>query len=557
MQTIPMEQVKYSEAHAKREDCTADIINSRSKKIIVVAGPGTGKTYLFKQLAAKKSKCLTLSFVNALVDDLSLDLFGLSKVYTLHGFARYILNKVLDEKAEIFPLLPTVINEDAKILSNYSINFDEYFNNLKDNSEQFEFLCRRQRYYDYYAYSSIIYKALRLLMSKRNRIPAFDQILIDEFQDFNKLEVSFIDLLSENNPLLLVGDDDQALYSMKGASTAFIRRRYAADNTNYESHSLPYCSRCTEVIVEAVNDVIAKATQEGHLKGRINKDYKYYECEEKNRVSHKHPRLCYSHQWAKKIPYFIEEQLKEIATERKETFSVLVIAPTRNQCNDIFEKLAEKGFANLTPIKPKEPETVSIINGLEIISEHKDSNLGWRIVASRLLDPEEFKRLLSETMVEKPNPFVEIVPVEMKKTVLKYRQIIKALHNESNVEEEYLDKLIEVLNMDSLRMKMDALSDVFKIRPSPIRNRGLRNIPITITTRESSKGLSAEYVFMVYCDDQYLIQNQKEIGITDRDICDFLVALSRAKNKVFIVSSQKSRPTFVKWIKEARMEQVP
>jgi len=43
--------------------------------------------------------------------------------------------------------------------------------------------------------------------------------------------------------------------------------------------------------------------------------------------------------------------------------------------------------------------------------------------------------------------------------------------------------------------------------------------------------------------------------MTDRDVCNFLVALTRAKTKVFLLSSQKVAPTFVNWIKPERIEE--
>lgn len=42
--------------------------NARNK--IVLAGPGTGKTTLFRTVLAGKANTLTLTFVNALVEDL-------------------------------------------------------------------------------------------------------------------------------------------------------------------------------------------------------------------------------------------------------------------------------------------------------------------------------------------------------------------------------------------------------------------------------------------------------------------------------------------------------
>src|SRR5208337_3135846 len=87
----PMEEGKYGIATRKRQEHTDAVNRSPSSKKIVVAGPGTGKTYLFKSILEGKKNPLTLTFVHSLVDDLSLDLFGLSEVKTLHGFARGIL----------------------------------------------------------------------------------------------------------------------------------------------------------------------------------------------------------------------------------------------------------------------------------------------------------------------------------------------------------------------------------------------------------------------------------------------------------------------------------
>ena len=66
----------YKQSWIERDDHTKAVLNSTSKKIVVVAGPGTGKTTLFsKMLEGKSGDALTLTFINALVDDLSLGLF--------------------------------------------------------------------------------------------------------------------------------------------------------------------------------------------------------------------------------------------------------------------------------------------------------------------------------------------------------------------------------------------------------------------------------------------------------------------------------------------------
>ena len=75
---------EYVRHAAARNAYTAAIISSKSHKKLIVAGPGTGKSYLFQQIckANGQSEILTLSFINELVDDLSRDLHQLSEVKT-------------------------------------------------------------------------------------------------------------------------------------------------------------------------------------------------------------------------------------------------------------------------------------------------------------------------------------------------------------------------------------------------------------------------------------------------------------------------------------------
>ena len=216
---------RYDKANNEREKYVDAVLKSSSYKKIVVAGPGTGKTSLFKEILEGKKNSLTLTFVNALVEDLSLDLCGLSDVKTLHSFARSALSKFL-ENVKVFPKLSEVIKEDARILLNKKVDFDYLFHNRDDENEHIEFYKKRKKYYDgYYGYSDIIFAIVKLLEIKENKIPTYEQIVVDEFQDFNKLEVSLIDLLSLKSPVLIAGDDDQALYGFKSASAEPYKRK--------------------------------------------------------------------------------------------------------------------------------------------------------------------------------------------------------------------------------------------------------------------------------------------------------------------------------------------
>jgi superfamily I DNA/RNA helicase len=85
-------------------------------------------------------------------------------------------------------------------------------------------------------------------------------------------------------------------------------------------------------------------------------------------------------------------------------------------------------------------------------------------------------------------------------------------------------------------------------------NPAIRSIPIKVTTIQSSKGLADDFVFICHFDDMYLVKDPEHV--TDREICNFLVALTRAKKKVVLISSQVKEPTFLKWIATERVERM-
>ena|SRR5450631_944501 len=89
------------------------ILASRSAKRLVVAGPGAGKTYLFKEILKRtpgeEGDRIALTFINELKDDLEKNLSGLAHAYTLHGFCHFLLRRQpelrrgLSDAFEYFP----------------------------------------------------------------------------------------------------------------------------------------------------------------------------------------------------------------------------------------------------------------------------------------------------------------------------------------------------------------------------------------------------------------------------------------------------------------------
>ena len=74
----------------------------------------------------------------------------------------------------------------------------------------------------------------------------FACVLVDEFQDVNKVQSEILDLLTPHRNYMAIGDDDQTIYEWRGADPGFIldfARRYGAAkyfiHDNFRSHAAP------------------------------------------------------------------------------------------------------------------------------------------------------------------------------------------------------------------------------------------------------------------------------------------------------------------------------
>jgi len=554
MDKNPQEK-KYAEAKRKRREHVDAVVASAARNKIVVAGPGTGKTYLFRKVLEGKENTLTLTFVNALVEDLSLELYGLSEVRTLHAFARHQLKKNTGRKIRVFPKLSAVIRQDAESLLGSDIDFDSLFHNKEDRDDNIEFYRKRREYYGHYGFTDMVYAAVRYFEEKPDKIPLYSQVLIDEFQDFNELEVALIEMLASRNPVLLAGDDDQALYeTLKSASAKHLRQRHDNSFSTYKKFTLPYCSRCTRAIVKATNDIISGAKEDGYLCDRIDKPFLYFEDSEKDRESECNPQVVHSQIYPRKISWFIQERIKEIAIEVRDKFSVLVISPTRTQCKKIAAGLKKKGFENIHYIEKQDSQGPTLLDGLNLLLEDTKCNLGWRAVARSLVLESDFSGLLKQTAIaDNPPAFVEIMPENEKKEVQKLLTALRSVRDSRRpADDDLIPNLMNRLDIDAHRLSEDSLRDQINSSQQRQLDPGLRKVFIKVTTVPSSKGLSADYVFITHFDDRYFIKNKNKNKITDQDICSFIVALTRARKKVYLISSDtKKMPTFIKWINKA------
>ena len=118
---------------------------------------------------------------------------------------------------------------------------------------------RAQNAFDF---DDLLVKPVELLESNAELLAAyrgrFHFLLVDEYQDTNRAQFRFVELLaSEHRNLMVVGDDDQSIYGWRGAD---IRNILDFETTFSGAHTvrLEQNYRSTEVILSAANAVIAE-----------------------------------------------------------------------------------------------------------------------------------------------------------------------------------------------------------------------------------------------------------------------------------------------------------
>jgi len=426
------------------EEATSRILSSASRKKLVVAGPGTGKTYLFRKLLEQahdgSRNKLALTFINNLKDDLAKDLSDLAQVFTFHGYCNFLLRRNeslrtgLTEHFHYYPALPSLVKRDYEIAHDVGAapQFVLAMQRLEIGTET-DFYIDRSNYYNAIGFDDSVYRVFRRLDEHPGHLPRYDLVVVDEFQDFNALEAALIDVLAAHNPIVIAGDDDQALYAqLRGSSHEFIRGLHRRGD--YACFELPFCMRSPEVVIQAFDDVLQNAKKLGNLDGRIEKPYRYYPPHKANDTK-QYPRIrvfetSVQSLKANYIGRIIETLLTNIpATEIRESHekhfpTVLVIGPT-HFLRQISTHLEAKGWA--ASIRKDETVKVRREDGLRILSEENRSNLGWRIV----LDtdgPQVLQNTVTRSVSDK-TPLVDLLPSDYKEKVLQEANALEETHS--------------------------------------------------------------------------------------------------------------------------------
>lgn len=539
----------------ERQAATDKVIASESRRRVVVAGPGTGKTTLFqKAFEAVHDQGLALTFINALENDLRLKLPPTVDVSTFHGFCKGLLHRSRgSDFAMYMPLLDLIASDLAATgVKTTGEKIARAFHNLDESSGLIAETIRRADYYGAVSHDDVVYRTSKLLESKPERIPTFPLVVIDEFQDFNPLEIAFIKLIESKSPVLIAGDDDQALYSFKSADAKYLRS--LANDGSYAKFELPFCSRCTEVMVAAVKDVIREAQNRKLLVGRIDKPFRCY-LPDKQEDSKKHPFIihaeCSVHTpRAPLVGRYVVDEIGQIPPEdvkesHEEGYPTVLVVGPKPFPKAVFEEV-RKTYPD-AELKVSDSPEIDLLDGYKLLAQRRDSRLGWRILLE--LDPCPQARKLIEDSYQQSKELLDLLPNDYVEGHLVFAGLIRQIQSERDLAQD---------ERAALEKKLDGSFDqvvrnVQNKAEEPKKTD--RSIPsIVCTTLVGGKGLSAGYVFVAGFSDGAFPQDPNRIS--DSDVCKLVVALSRGRKECHLISCggyagrlwYKRPSCFIDWI---------
>lgn len=276
----------------------SDDLHKSVGPLLLLAGPGTGKTYrlarrmkyLVEDLKISPNEIAVITFTAAAAkqmrdrisnleeEDLYLDPTRQPRsIRTMHSLG---LKIVKDERAKLPFACSTVITsseqqlilcEDGAQLAGYArtdarecldirrCGEDEIADGrLSAIANEYQRILRACSAIDY---DDQIFLACKLLASneemRRDYQKQCRHLLIDEYQDINKAQFALIKLLSDGHEdgLFVVGDDDQSIYSWRGGSPEFIRG-FHEDFPKAQVVPLQVSFRCHAHVLEGAAAVV-------------------------------------------------------------------------------------------------------------------------------------------------------------------------------------------------------------------------------------------------------------------------------------------------------------
>ena len=594
---------------------------------LVIAGAGSGKTkvlthkiaYLVGEKKVLPWNILAITFtnkaanemkerINNLVGEASNDMW----VGTFHSICVRILRKFIDRIGfdSSFIIFDTTdqktlvkqclkdLQMDEKLFNDRAV-LSEISNAKNDMLEPDSYALkshgdfRKEKIGEVYAlyqkrlkennaidFDDIINYTIKILMENPDVLEyysnKFKYILVDEYQDTNKSQFTLVTMLaSKHGNITAVGDNDQGIYSFRGADISNILN-FEKDFPGTKIIKLEQNYRCTGNILKVANAVIKNnetkydkklwtENEVGNLPKIFSADNEYDEGRYiAEQIEHLRREEYYKYSdfavlyrmntqsraieeilRREGIPYKIVGGLKFY--ERKEIKDIisylrLVQNPSDNLSLNRIINEPKRGIGKTSLDNIAQVAEQNNLSMYEVIKNAEQYGLNRVYLNSR-----EFINCIEEFISKKD----ELKLSELVKKILKDTGYTKALENENTVEAENrianLDEFLTVAIEFEEESADNRLSDFLEgiTLSSDLDNMEETEESVTLMTLHSAKGLEFPVVFLVGMEEGIFpgyksIGEQKELE-EERRLC--YVGITRAKENLFLTNS-KQRTTF-------------
>ncbi len=569
-----------------------EIVNHFSSPILILSGPGTGKTYMLADRVCRlinngtdKENITVLTFgadtkqhmINTLTDpkgDFKISFFDLPHISTMNALGLEIVKqkpsdgglRKINLEVQNNEYVKKLMYRDASLILGFSEENGKeaveckQFGECRLNPEETK--CKICRKYweimskcNYIDFDDQILFACQILENNSNILEKYQSqskhLLVDEYQDINAAQFRMIELLSREsrNGLFAVGDDAQSIYGFRGSSPEFILN-FTTHYPEPETGSLTTSRRCHKNIMEDSFKVLET----------------YYE-----KWSGK-PDLIYINEGGKvpdiwQFPSEIAESKKVAKIARSailEKKSVLVLVPKKEFFKLIIQKLTEYGIAYdcTSNFLPSRIERIKRI--FDWITD-PNSNLLTRLIIEDLLNngiakvpgarkdgtcrPDTIERRIAEETeiarlwesVSRGNDLFSVIlhlnnPNE---TLVKIRDsfvMLVQLYNnyDGDSKGEFLKHLSIITgiwsNPSHLKQDLSSISERFQ--PQNLTTPGL----VKLMTMRKAKGLQADVVIILGMEND-IIPAPRSDKIEEARLV--YVSMTRAKEDLYLFHSYR------------------
>ncbi|MCL2234407.1 MAG: UvrD-helicase domain-containing protein [Firmicutes bacterium] len=399
----------------------------------------------------------------------------------------------------------------------------------------------------------------------------FHYIHVDEFQDTNLIQYKLVKILSSiHGNVLLVGDENQMIYSWRGACVDNVKSFIQDPNLNAKTYQLDQNYRSTKKILEQANEFAKNTPTPSGVQVKL-----YTENPEGSDVRYM------SSPSESDEAFFVLKKMKELMNEYNLNYNDFAVLVRLNSLTRPFEEkfiqyaIPHKIFGGFKFYERKEIKDV--LAYLRCLVNPNDEDAVLRIInfPKRGIGDVSVRQLRNYSHIENKSLFNiicdieenEDLPTSLIKKLSNLSQIFKCLIEEKDLKPyhltRYLVKLLDLKNVftdsieDESRKKnigelINSMKDFEKSNENAGINEYLQNVSlysdteemngqdcVNIATIHSAKGLEFKAVFVVGFEDGIFPYEKRLIEKSELEEERRLmyVAMTRAKEHLFLTGS--------------------